>query len=55
MNYNDQDFPLGFKLIPTGYLFLSRDVVSDESKDLDKVKCFHWFCSLRNGSAKLLF
>ena len=55
MNYNDHDFPLGYKLIPTGYLFLSRDVLSDESKDLDKVKCFYWFCSIRNGSEKLLF
>ena len=55
MNYNDHDFPLGYKLITTGYLFLSRDVLSDESKDLDKVKCFYWFCSLWNGSEKLLF
>ena len=43
MNYNDHGFPLGCKLIPTGYIFLSRDVLSDESKDLDKVKCFYWF------------
>ena len=55
MNCNDHDFPLAYKLLPTGYLFLSRDVLSDESKDLDKVKCFYWFCSLRNGSEKLLF
>ena len=46
MNYDDHDLQLGYNLIPTGYLLLSRDVLSDESKDLDKVKCFYWFCSL---------
>ena len=55
MNYNDHDFPLGYKLMPTVYLFLSRDVLSDESKDLYKVKCIYWFCGLRNASEKLLF
>ena len=55
MNYNDHNFPLGYKLIPTGYMLLSRNDLSDESKDFDKVKCFFWFCSLRNGLEKLLF
>lgn len=40
MNYNDHNFPLGYKLIPTGYMLLSRNDLSDESKDFDKVKCF---------------